>query len=91
MTNNLFVGKTSSFSEKLDIIDNKDHNILLSGTARGHGSRVVCGKIGMEMTTFSSGPNGIPLHPLVGIHSYQTIRGETRLKGEQYSGSKIFL
>ncbi|XP_012942613.1 fibrocystin-L [Aplysia californica] len=85
VSNNIFIGKTSTFSESLDVLDKSDHNIQLSVMARSHGSGSACGKIGMEMTIFTSGPNGIPSHPLVGIMSYQTLKGITRVTGNTFA------
>ena len=80
--NNIWIGKTSSFDNSLDRADTSDHNIQLSVFARGDGSWARCGKIGLQMTVFTNGGNGITSHPFTGIMSYQTIKGITTLTGE---------
>ena len=80
ITNNIFIGKTSSFSETLDVAPSSS-NFALSSMARagGHG---VCGKRGVWMTIFTGGGNGHPSHPLVGIMNYQNLKGLTIFSGQ---------
>ena len=82
ITNNIFVGKTSSFDESLDVIDSSDHNIQFSSTIRSAGSGSPCGKIAFQMATFSSSGNACPGKPCTGIKAYQAIRGVTRVDGK---------
>ncbi|CAL1525942.1 unnamed protein product [Lymnaea stagnalis] len=84
ITGNIFIGKTAAFSEKLDVVDKTDDNIVLSEQIRSHGSLVVCGKIGIEFTTFTGGGNGAPVKPFVNIMSYPTIKGVTKLKNNTF-------
>ena len=79
ITNNIFIGKTSSFSETLDVAPSSS-NFALSADARagGHG---VCGKRGVWMTIFTSG-NHHPRYPLVGIMNYQNLKGLTIFSGQ---------
>lgn len=80
---NVFIGKTSSFSESDDVMDSNDLNIALSSDGRSPGSSRVCGKYGMSATIFSSGGNSVPEKPFNNIMKYQAIMGLTQLNGKE--------
>ena len=79
--NNIFIGKTASFDEALDVKHN-DFNMGSSTSARYVSSSKPCGKIGFLMTTFTTAGNNLPTHPFLGIMGYQAIRGTTLVNGK---------
>lgn len=82
ISDNIFIGKTSTFSESLDVIDLTDDNIKFSENSRGNGSLAPCGKVGVQLTSFSGASNKAPTMSLVAIMSYQAIKGITILKSQ---------
>ncbi|GFN92106.1 fibrocystin-l [Plakobranchus ocellatus] len=82
--NNIFVGKTSSFSYTDDVMLPSDKNIKLSQRGRGAGNET-CGKIGIMMTTFTSSFNGSPFKPLMDIMAYNAIGGRTMVDGNLFA------
>ncbi|GFN92112.1 fibrocystin-l [Plakobranchus ocellatus] len=81
---NIFVGKTSSFSYTDDVMSSSDENIALSGQGRGSGTGT-CGKIGFMMTTFTGGSNASPFKPFMNIMSYNAIGGRTMVDGNLFA------
>ena len=81
ITDNIFIGKTSTFDKSLDVIHD-DINTRKTKYARSVGSEKVCGKIGFQMTTFTTGNNAMPAFPFTEIMAYQTIKGITCVTGE---------
>ncbi|KAK0070514.1 fibrocystin-L [Biomphalaria pfeifferi] len=81
---NIFIGKTATFSETLDVLTKTDSLINYSPNARGDGSFSACGKIGIETATFTGGSNMAPEKPFVNIMSYPTLKGITRLNGNVF-------
>ncbi|CAL1525941.1 unnamed protein product, partial [Lymnaea stagnalis] len=84
VNDNVFVGKTSTFSETLDVLDEKDDILTYSPMLRYSGRPSPCGKIGVIIATFTSGSNEAPQRALTNIMGYGSIKGLTKLQSNTF-------
>ncbi|KAH9519161.1 Fibrocystin-L, partial [Bulinus truncatus] len=85
INNNVLIGKTSSFSENLDHLDGGNEQVKFSSLNRGHGSSKPCGKIGIQIVTFTSGTNAAPKK------EFTLLKIHPSIKGSMYLTSNIFV
>ncbi|KAH9512878.1 Fibrocystin-L [Bulinus truncatus] len=82
---NHYPSLTSSFSENLDHLDDGNEQVKFSCLNRGHGSSKPCGKIGIQIVTFTSGTNGAPKK------EFTLLKIHPSIKGSMYLTSNIFV
>ena len=85
ITNNVFVGQTSSFDCSIDIAPSNDHNFELSGNSRPSLSPFNSGMVGLVFPNFYQGSNKAPLKPFKGCMSYNAIGGLMTLSGNTFA------